>query len=151
LIAVCVLGVVLNAPAVLVDHSRYMVEAGERDPQQYLSRTLLQLDAAPLVQQWPTVFEVARLYQQPGAWAAAQQARDHHQQTVAGGADLESLSTSLLWVDEFLRLNLPAPWFFRLFLLGYPWWAIGAAVSALLVLLVVAGYKLFRTLRTSSA
>ena len=151
LIAVCALGVILNAPAILVDHSRYMVEAGERDPEHYLTRTLLQFDAAPLAQQWPTVFEVARLYQQPGAWVAAQQALDQHLQRPTGGSDLESLSTSLLWVDEFVRLNLPAPWFVRAFVLGYPTWAIGLTVSALLVLLASASYKLFRALRTSSA
>ena len=149
LLAVCALGVLLNTPAVLVDHSRYMVEAGERDPEQYLRTTLLQFEAAPLVQQWPTVFEVVRLYQQPGAQSAAQQALDQHLQSVEDDVEIETLSTSLLWVDEFVRLNLPAPWSFRALMLGYPLWAIVAAVI-LLVVLVVAGYKLLRTLRSFS-
>ena len=149
LLAVCALGVLLNAPAILVDHSRYLVEAGERDPEQYLTRTLLQFEVTPLAQQWPTVFEVVRLYQRPGAWVAAQQALDQHLQSMTNDTELEALSTSLLWVDEFVRLNLPAPWFFRVSLLGYPLWAIVAAVSAQLMLMVAAGYKLFHTLRTS--
>jgi hypothetical protein len=68
---------------------------------------------------------------------------------VPNGIDQESLSTALLWVDEFLRLNLPAPWAFRLYLLGCPLWVIGPAISLLLMLLVVAGYKLFRAVRAS--
>lgn len=151
LIAVCVLGLVLNVPAVLVDHSRYVVEAGERDPKNYLTRTLLQFDVSPLAQQWPTVFEVARLYQQPAAWNTAQQTIDQYLRGVPAGLDQESLSTRLLWVDEFLRLNLPAPWIFRMILLGYPGWASGLAIGLLLALLVFSGYKLFRSLRTSIA
>ena len=151
LIAVCALGVILNVPAVLVDHSRYLVAASERDPEHYLIQTLLQLDATPLVQQWPTVFEVAGLYQQPGAWDFAQQTIDQHLRSVPAGIDQELLSTALLGVDEFVRLNLPAPWFVRAFVLGYPAWAIGLTVSALLVLLAIASYKLFRTLRISGA
>jgi hypothetical protein len=69
LLVACALGVFLNAPAVLVDHSRYLVEAGERDPENYLTRTVLQFDVSPLARQWPTVFEVIRLYQHPAAWA----------------------------------------------------------------------------------
>jgi hypothetical protein len=134
-----------------VDHSRYLVEAGERDPENYLTRTVLQFDVSPLVRQWPTVFEVIRLYQHPAAWSTAQQTIDHYLGGVPAGLDQESLSTKLLWVDEFLRLNLPAPWAFRLVLLGYPWWAIGAALSVLLALLVVSGYKLFCTWRTANA
>ena len=151
LLAVCALGVLLNAPAILVDHSRYLVEAGERDPENYLTRTLLQFDVSPLAQQWPTVFEVIRLYQQPAAWSTAQQTIDQYLRGVPAGLDQESLSTKLLWVDEFIRLNLPAPWAFRLYLLGSPWWAIGAALSVLLALLVVSGYKLFCTWRTANA
>lgn len=151
LLVMCALGVSLNAPAVLVDHSRYVVEAGERDPQNYLTRSLLQFDVSPLAQQWPTVFDVARLYQQPAAWETAQQTIDRYVRALPAGLDQESLGTALLWVDEFLRLNLPAPWVFRMALLGYPRWALGAALSVLLTLLAISGDKLFRTLRISSA
>jgi hypothetical protein len=145
LLAVCALGLVLNVPAVLVDHSRYLVTAGERDPGQYLKQTLLQFDLAPLTQQWPAVLELARVYQGPGAWQAAQDVLDHQLQGYSGSPDLESLSTAILWIDEFLRLNAPAPWPFRMVLLGYPAWAIGLAVSMLLTLLIASGYALWRS------
>jgi hypothetical protein len=148
LLTVCALGLLINLPTVLVDHSRYLVETGERDPDQYLKQTLLQFDAAPLTQQWPAVFELARLYQQSEAWKAAQQTVDLHLQNEASAAaDFESRSTTLLWVDEFLRLNVPAPWPFRMLLLGFPAWLVGFGVSTLLVLLISAGYGLWRFAR----
>jgi hypothetical protein len=149
LLAVCALGFFLNLPAVLVDHSRYMVQAGEQDPKQYLSSTLLQFDASPLARQWPTVFEVARLHQQPVAWNTAQHTIDQYLRAIPSGLDQEALGTALLKVDEFVRLNLPAPWPFRLLVLGYPAWAIAAAIGVLLVLLLISGYKLLRALRVS--
>jgi hypothetical protein len=151
LIAVCLLGVLLNGPAILVDHSRYFVEAGERDPDHYLTRTTVLFEASPLTQQWPAVFEVARLLQQPAAWSAARQIVDQHLQSIEAGHDLESISTRLLWVDEFLRLNLPAPWFFRMLVLGfYPVGVIGLVVGVLLLTVIVAGYKLFRSLHSGA-
>ncbi|CAG0936232.1 hypothetical protein TFLX_05098 [Thermoflexales bacterium] len=150
LLAVCVLGLALNLPTVLVDHSRYLVDAGERDPEQFLKRSLLQFEASPLTQQWPAVLELARVYQQPEVWTTVQGTLDRRLQGYSGGTDLESLSTELLWVDEFLRLNVPAPWLFRLILLGYPRWGIGLAVSLLLVLLVTTGYALWRFVRASA-
>jgi hypothetical protein len=151
LLAACLLGFVLNVPAVLVDHSRYVVAAGERDPQNYLNSTLLNFNAAPLTQQWPTVLEVVQLYRQPAAWQTAQQTIDQYLCAVPANLDQETLGTTLLWVDEFLRLNMPAPWEFRMVLLGFSGWAIGTAVIVLLGLVIVSGYKLFRTLRSSTA
>ena len=147
LLAVCTLGLVINLPTVLVDHSRYMVEAGERNPDEYLKQTLLQFDQAPVTQQWPAVFELTRLYQQSDAWNAAQQSIVEHLQRESSTADFEILSTRLLWVDEFLRLNVPAPWPFRMLLLGFPAWAIGLGVSTLLVVLIGASYALWRSAR----
>jgi 4-amino-4-deoxy-L-arabinose transferase-like glycosyltransferase len=148
LLAACALGLALNLPAVLVDHSRYLVAAGERDPDQYLKQTLLQFDAAPLAQQWPAVLELARVYQEPGAWQAAQDALDQQLQGYSSGAQLETLSTAVLQADEFLRLNAPAPWPFRMLLLDYPAWMIGLAVSTLLMLLLISGYALVRSARS---
>jgi hypothetical protein len=150
LLAACALGFVLNAPAVLVDHSRYMIAAGERDPQNYLTTTVLHFDAAPLVQQWPTVLEMAQLQRQPATWETAQQTVDQYLRAVPANLDQETLGTTLLWVDEFLRLNLPAPWPFRMLLLGYSPLLVGAVVTALLGLLAISGYKLLRALRSSN-
>ena len=146
----CLAGFVLNVPAALVDHSRYLVSFGERDPDQYLTRSTLQLDASPLVQQWPMLIEVAALSAQPQAWATARQEIETHLRSYTGPYDLESLSTRLLWVDEFMRLNLPDFWFVHLWLLGASLPILVLSVLALLLVAVASAVNLYQTLRPTA-
>jgi hypothetical protein len=141
LVALCISGFALNLPAVLVDHSRYLISFGERDPQHYLDRSILNLADSPLTQQWPMVFEVANLYTRPETWQAAQAAVTEKLNNHSGDGSLESLSTHALWFDEFFRLNMPDFWFVHLLLLGFsPWW-VGLFTLVLLLLTLFSGWR----------
>lgn len=63
-----VLTLLLNVPALLVDHSRYLVEFGERDPANYLNRAILRVEDSPLVRQWPTTLDLLQRSVQPSTW-----------------------------------------------------------------------------------
>jgi hypothetical protein len=146
-IGLVLIGFGLNLPAVLVDHSRYLVEFGERDPAHYLDRSILRLEDSPLTQQWPTVFEMANLYARPGTWTAAQTTIVSHWRAYQGPANLETLSTHLMWIDEFFRLNVPDLWWVHLMLLGFSPLLIGLAVAGLMGLAVVSGRKVLIRLK----
>lgn len=147
IIVLCVIGVVLNLPAALVDQSRYLVDFGERDPDHYLERSTMRIGDSPLIRQWSTVFEVASMYARPETWMAAQQAIDTHLQSYRGDNDLESLSTHLMWVDEFFRLNVPDFWFVHLILLGFSPIVVGLIVAALLGVVILAGRHVWLMIR----
>jgi hypothetical protein len=147
LVALCIIGFILNLPAVLVDHSRYLVGFSERDPQHYLNRSILNLADSPLTRQWPSVFEVAGLYSQPATWQAAQDAVAEHLNNYSGDGTLESLSTHALWFDEFFRLNTPDFWFVHLPLLGFSVLWLGLLAVALLLLTIFSGWRVWHMLR----
>jgi hypothetical protein len=147
LVALCVIGFALNLPAVLVDQSRYLVSLGERDPQHYLDRSILNPLDSPLTQQWPTVFELATLYSQPATWQAAQTAVSEHLNSYTGDGSLESLSTHVLWFDEFFRLNMPDFWFVHLPLLGFAPLVVGLCALALSGVAVFSAWKVWLMLR----
>jgi hypothetical protein len=147
LVALCVVGLALNLPAVLVDHSRYLVGFGERDPQHYLDQSILSLADSPLTRQWPMVFEVARLYTQPATWQAARAAVIEHLNDYAGDGSLESLSTHVLWFDEFFRLNTPDFWFVHLPLLGIPLFSVSLLALVLLSVTIFSAWKVGLMLR----
>ena len=146
-IGLIAIGVAVNLPAVLVDHSRYLVELGERDPDRYLARSILRLEDSPLTQQWPTVFELANLYARPGTWAAARTAIVSHAHAYQGLTNLEMISTHLMWIDEFFRLNVPDFWWVHLLLLGFSPLLIGLAVAGLIGLAVVSGWKVLTRMK----
>ncbi len=146
LIVLSVLTLLLNLPAGLVEHSRYMVGFGERDPENYLRRAILNVADSPLTQQWPVVWQIGLLYAQPETWGAAQQAVQQHLHSYSGSPDFEALSTHLVWTDEFFRLNTPDFWFIHLPMLGFSPWVIGIAALALLIVCVYAGYRLAQVL-----
>jgi hypothetical protein len=72
---------------------------------------------------------------------------DAHLQSYDGGNDLESLSTHLLWVDEFFRLNVPDFWFMHLILLGFSPIVVGLIVAALLGVVIIAGRRVWLMIR----
>jgi hypothetical protein len=147
LVVLCVIGCILNLSAVLVDHSRYLVSFGERDPQRYLDRSILNLPDSPLVQQWPMVLEVAGLFTRPATWQAAQEAVTQRLSNYAGDDSLESLSTYTLWFDEFFRLNTLDLWFIHLPLLGFPPLIVGLFALVLLSVVAFSAWKVWLMLR----
>ena len=148
LIGLCALTFLLNLPASLVDHSRYLVGLGEQDPDHYLQRTILNIADSPLTQQWPTVFNLAALYTQPETWPAAQQVVQQYWQSYRGPADFDALSTHLMWLDEFFRINLPDFWFLHLLLLGFAPFVITALALALFALVLFSGWRVVCLLRS---
>jgi hypothetical protein len=147
LVALCVIGFGLNLPAVLVDHSRYLVSFGEHDPEHYLDRSILSLADSPLTQQWPAVLEVASLYTQPATWQAARAAVTGHLNDYSGDGSLESFSTHALWFDEFFRLNTPDFWFIHLPLLGFSPVSVGLLAVVLLSVTIFSAWKVGLMLR----
>jgi hypothetical protein len=146
-LAACGLGLAINLPAALVDHSRYLVAYAESDPDHYLERSLMQFERSPVVQQWPVVAEVAARYARRDTWSAARQVIVDHQAAYTGGGSIDALSGELLWADEFMRLNTPDFWFVHLWLLGVSPWAIALGVAGLLILAVVSGWKVLRRMK----
>jgi hypothetical protein len=147
LIGACVLTLVLNLPALAVDQSRYLVSLEGRDPQHYLDRSILRIEDSPLLQQWPVAIDLAAWYARPETWPAAQQAIDQHLASYAGDGSFESLSTHLMWVDEFFRLNVPDLWFIHLPLLGQSPVIIALLALALLGVMVYSARKVWLMLR----
>ena len=143
------IGIAVNLPAVLVDHSRYLVEFGERDPVHYLDRSILRVEDSPVVQQWPTVVELASLYARPETWAAAREAVEARLQAFQGGGDVEAISTHVMWLDEFFRLNVPDFWFIHWLLLGFPPIPIVLLTLGLLAVTLVSGARLIKLLRVA--
>ncbi len=147
LIGLCSLTLALNLPAVLADQSRYLVGFGERDPQHYLDRSILRVEDSPLVQQWPVVVDLAGWYARPATWTAVQQALAQHLDAYTGDGSFESLSTHLMWVDEFFRLNVPDFWFVHLPLLGFSALIVGVLAIGLLFLTIFSGWRVWQTIR----
>jgi hypothetical protein len=143
LVALSVMTVALNLPAMLVDHSRYLVDFGERDPDHYLSRAIIRVEDAPVMQQWPTVLKLAALYTRPETWQAARQAIEQHLQNTNGSRDLDDLNTSMLWADEFFRLNTPDFWFVHLPLLGFSPFIVALVTFALLGVVIFSARKVW--------
>ncbi len=146
LIVLSALTLILNLPAGLVEHSRYMVSLDDRDPANYLRRAILNVGDSPLTQQWPIVWQLAEMYTRPATWTASELAIQQHLQAYHGPPDFESLSTQLAWVDEFARLNLPAIWFLHLPARGFSPVLVSMIVLALLAIVIYSGWRLFRPL-----
>lgn len=148
-VVACGLGLAINLPAALVDHSRYLIAYSEIDPDHYLERSLVQFDRSPVVQQWPVVAEVTALYASRDTWQAARQAIAQHQAAYTGGDSIDALSHELLWADEFMRLNVPDFWFIHLWLLGLPPLPIGLAVLLLSGVACVSGVRVIAAVRAA--
>lgn len=147
LIGLCALTLALHLPALAVDQSRYLVALEGRDPQRYLDRSILRIEDSPLVQQWPVAIDLAAWYARPATWAAAQQALDEHLAAYAGDGSFESLSTHLMWADEFFRLNAPDFWFVHLPLLGLSSVIVGMFALTLLGVTIFSARKVWLMLR----
>jgi hypothetical protein len=148
LIALSVLTLLLNLPAALVDHSRYLVSLGEQDPDHYLQRAILNVTDSPLTRQWPTALDLAALYARPETWQAARQAVQQYWQSYQGPDDFDALTTHLMWIDEFFRMNMPDFWFVHLPLLGFAPALVAALALGLLALALFSGWRVWQMFRS---
>lgn len=144
-----VLTLLLNVPALLVDHSRYLVEFGERDPANYLNRAILRIEDSPLVRQWPTTLDLLQRSAQPSTWAAARDSALAIVHAEPSGTDFAAFSTQMLKVDEFFRLNVPDFWFVHWLLLGVSPLRIGLLAAVLLGGVILSGRRVIKMLQVT--
>lgn len=114
-----ILGLLIQTPAILVDHSRYLISLSERYPDDFYDRTIYQPGFSPVLKQWPMALEVGRLFgrremrEEMKAILAERRAAAAGQETWGN-----AVSDELLWESEFFRLNVPDFWWVHLYLLG---------------------------------
>ena len=127
-------GLAIQMPAILVDHSRYLYQqvAGTDESRAY-GETIYRADRSPVVRQWPVALELVRAYMRTETWQAA--ARSLQGMDAPGVPNGKALLQA-----EFFRRNTPDFWWLHGRLLDpsrpasfvsiLPWLALGL-VSAL--------------------
>jgi hypothetical protein len=114
------LGLFLQFPAIVVDHSRPLVQAvfESGDPDAY-TRTIIDPAHAPLFRQWPAALELLAAYRRPEIWQAARLSLGEIRSFPAATPDLIPLLEA-----EFTRRNTLDFWWLhpRLSDPGYPVW-----------------------------
>jgi len=134
-----VLGLLIQLPAVLVDHSRHLVALSEAHPDDYYERSIREAAMSPVVNQWPVTLEVAGLWSRASTWQDVRRLLAQEQVHLASqDTTLNEASNALLRQAEFLRLNAPDFWWLHLYLLGSPL----AAALAIPLLLAVGALSL---------
>jgi hypothetical protein len=119
--ALGILGLTIQLPAILVDHSRHLVALSEQYPEDYYRRSIRELPFSPVVNQWPVVLEVARLWSEPETWQEMQATLTQPYSALRSGSlTLNQVSNILIQQAERLRLNAPDFWWLHLYLLGWP-------------------------------
>ena len=146
LVALCLLGLGIQMPAVLVDHSRHMIGLWERYPDDFYNRSLLEPSLSPLVGQWPAALEILGMYRHAETWQAARLALAETSLPAEAwpASEANRISDEILLREEFLRLNAPDFWWLHLPLLGLSPWPGAAIAAGLLVVAVVSGRRLLR-------
>jgi hypothetical protein len=132
-VALFILGLGINLPAVLVDHSRHLVSEAEADVGDdaagFYNRTIWDAAHSPVVRQWPMVQEV---------WALWNNQRDGlAREARSFPADPPGINAR----EEYLRWNALDFWQIHWWLLGFPMW-FPLLVSA--TCLAAAGWALCR-------
>jgi len=135
-----VAGFLIQAPAVLVSHSRHLVQLGETVGERFYTRSLYEPALSPALNQWRMVRDVWTLWQDPEARTATlEQVARHAQLLRAQAQNLQASGAEALWLTEFFRLNLFDFWWFHLWLLGAPL-AVVLGVPGLLLGASLAGF-----------
>lgn len=122
------LGVLIQLPAVVVDHVRYLEQQRETGDEKFYDQTLYQPGQSPILRQWASAAEVLANYGRADRRAAATQ--------IIGamglpptGSPANRVSAQRVLQTEFIRLNLPALWWAHL-----PLWGVSPGLAALLAL-----------------
>jgi hypothetical protein len=92
--------------AIIVDHSRYLYQQFESgDIPEVYNRTIYQMEASPIMQQWPTAIEILQQYSRAGAW---QKARNSLINIISNAPTIQNGQELL--VSEFIRRNMLDFW-----------------------------------------
>lgn len=144
-------GIVVQVPAVLVSHSRYLVDLSETAGPRWYDRSLYEPNLSPAIQQWPAAAEVMALWRDPVVRATLEDLARQHMARLRAAPDAEAAGAEALWLTEFFRLNVPDFWWVHLELLGVP----AAWTRGVLACLVLGGaaslWKCFRVCRAEGA
>jgi len=133
ILALLLLGVGVQVPAVLVSHSRFLVRLSETAGPRWYDRSLYEPGLSPLANQGRMVGEVVALWRDPAARDAIRSlVAEHFGRLQAQAGDLEGAGAEALWLAEFFRLNVPDFWWVHLGLLGAPRWCAWGIPLALL-------------------
>ncbi len=139
------LGLLIQTPAILVDHSRYLISLSERYPDDFYDRTIYQPELSPVLKQWAMALEVGGLFTRREMREEMKVILAERRAAVAGQeAWGNAVSDELLWESEFFRLNVPDFWWAHLYLLGIQPGYILIFVLPLLLLALGSGGLLLR-------
>ncbi len=105
-----ILGLAAQAPAILVDHSRFLFQQIETGSPRAYDQTVTEVECSPLLNQWPEALDLLRFYSAPEAWRQARQEIDALR---AGAAAQVVLNGPDLIEAEFLRRNTLDLWWLR--------------------------------------
>lgn len=131
-LALVFLGVGVQVPAILVDHSRFLAHLSETAGPRWYDRSLYEPGLSPLANQWRMVGDVAALWRDPAARAAVEGLAREHMDRLQAAQDPEAAGSEALWLGEFFRLNVPDFWWVHLGLLGAPAGCVWSLLAALL-------------------
>ncbi len=126
--ALFVAGVLIQLPAVVVDHVRYLELRRATGNERFYDQTLYQPAFSPLAWQWSGAVEVFGAYLQADRRAAAAHTIQQ-MELPAADSDANRVSAQRVLQTEFIRLNLPALWWAHL-----PLWGVSPGVVAGLAL-----------------
>jgi len=114
-VALVVLGILIQLPAIVADHSRYLVSLWQRYPDDYYTRSVYQPSFSPIMRQPQAALEVVRNLLNPEARDCIRQRLQEEEPAIRREADPDRASDALLRQMEFLRLNVPDFWWVH-------WW-----------------------------
>ena len=136
------LSVLIQLPAVLVDHSRDMIALSEQYDQFY-RKTIDQLEFSPVVRQWPVAVEVLRRFSHAETWTDVQRmlAANRALWFQPGLSDAK-VAAGLTAEIEFIRNNVPDSWWVYLYLLRVPWEIVAGLVAMLIGIGGIAAVKI---------
>lgn len=120
-IGLFIIGFVIQLPAVVVDHARYLIQQQATGEARFYDRTVYQAGSSPVLWQGRMLSEVFSTFSRPEPRAMIAQTLRQMSLPDAGSAPNRYSAQRALQAD-FLRLNVPAIWWLYLPLWGGPAW-----------------------------
>ncbi len=152
MIVLMALGLLIQLPAILVDHSRYLVCLSEVYTEEFYDKSIYEPAFSPIAHQWPAALEAVRLFSAEDNRRYLQTLMAERQARRARVALTENqISDELIWEEELFRLNVPDFWWIHLYLLGAPASTILVVVVFLVLVGGVSGLFLWRTMLADEA
>jgi hypothetical protein len=133
-VTLALLGFLVTLPAILVDHSRYLVGLSEEIGSDFYTRSVFQPALSPLRHQWAVASDVLRRFASPETRSAMRSALAGTPAIWPSNASNVNLASDrLLWQAELQRLDAPDFWYSHLSLAGYLPRDIAVALAATLI------------------